>query len=295
MLSLLHHQKNNMKKQKLDIYDYIIFGGSIAGTTAAVKYKREGKSVLLLNSYGFLGGSITECLNCLQNIEIENTSPIVSEIIKKIQAENLGIMGEFQSGKVINPESVKFVLQSMVEEADIDLLLHVSAKSIAQEEHLRRLTLLAKEGEISFKCHHLIDATVDHQLTKITNASSIDRKKNYFNFITTSVKKNVIFDLRWKEKFVEINDSRFWVSSYFNCDDPLFIDDAAQKFSDKINDYLMKNDCRIQILPARAYTITGEQKSATLHLFESIDDKLDRYYYFNELFVKASDWENNAK
>lgn len=284
-----------MRKQKLEIYDYIIFGGSIAGVTAAAKFKREGKSVLLLNSYGFLGGSITESLNCLQNIESQNTSPIVSEIIQKIQLENLGIMGEFQDGKIINPESVKFVLQSIIEDTDIDALLHVSAKKIVQEEHLRKLTLLAKEGEISFKCHHLIDATVDHQLTKITNPSSIDRKKNYFNFITTSVKKNVIFDLRWKEKFVEINDSRFWVSSYFHCDDPLFIDDAAQKFSDKISDYLMKNDCRIQILPAKAYTITGEQKSATLHLFESIDDKLNRSYYSNELFIKAAEWENNAK
>ncbi len=284
-----------MKKQKLDIYDYIIFGGSISGVAAAVKFKRQNKTVLLLNPYGFLGGSITESLNCLQNIDIENVSPIVGEIIHKITSENLGVMGEFQGGKIINPEAVKYVLQSLIEETGIDLLLHVSAKKIEQEEHLRKLTLLAKEGEISFKCHHLIDATVDHQLTKITNSSSIDRKKNYFNFITTSVKKYVIFELRWKEKFVEINDSRFWVSSYFNCDDPLFIDEAAQKFSDKINDFLMQNDCRIQILPAKAYTITGEQKSATLHLYESIDDKLDRSYFSNELFVKASEWEKNAK
>ncbi len=284
-----------MKKEKLEIYDYIIFGGTPAGLAAAVNYKREGKTVLLLNSYGFLGGSITESLNCLQNIEPENISPIVQQIISKLKSEKFGILGEFQNSKLVNPESIKFIFQNISEEENIDLLFHISAKKIEQQEHLRKLTLLAKEGEISFKCHHLIDATWDHQLTKITNPAVIDRKKNYFNFITTSVNKSVIFDLRLKEKFVELNDSRFWVSSYFSCDNPLFIDDEAQRFSDKINEFLMKNNSRIQVLPAKTLTITGEQKSAMLHLYESIDDKLDRVYYSNELFVKASDWEKNAK
>lgn len=283
-----------MNKKKLEIYDYIIFGGTPAGLTAAVKYKRQGKTVLLLNSFGFLGGSITESLNCLQNTEYEGISSIVNEIVSKLKSENFGILGEFQNSKVINPETVKFVFQKIAEDEKIDLLFHVSAKKIEQQEHLRKITLLAKEGDVSFKCHHLIDATGDHQLTKITNPSVIDRKKHYFNFITTSTDKSVIYNLRLKERFVELNDSRFWISSYFNCDNPLFIDDEAQRFSDKINDYLMKNNSRIQVLPAKTLTITGEQKSEMLHLYESIDDKLDKVYYSNELFVKASDWEKNA-
>lgn len=43
-------------------YDVIVAGGGLSGVAAAVASAREGKSVLLLEKYGFLGGMATNAL-----------------------------------------------------------------------------------------------------------------------------------------------------------------------------------------------------------------------------------------
>ena len=43
-------------------YDVIVCGGGLAGIAAAISAKREGKDVLLIERYGFLGGHATNAL-----------------------------------------------------------------------------------------------------------------------------------------------------------------------------------------------------------------------------------------
>lgn len=53
-------------------YDYIIYSASLAGVLTAIDLSNKGHSVLLLNFYGFMGGSITESLNCYQFVDENN-------------------------------------------------------------------------------------------------------------------------------------------------------------------------------------------------------------------------------
>ena len=43
-------------------YDIIIVGGGFSGVAAAIAARREGADVLLIERYGFLGGSATMSL-----------------------------------------------------------------------------------------------------------------------------------------------------------------------------------------------------------------------------------------
>ncbi len=46
-------------------YKNIVYGASIKGIVKSIELMQEGNSVLLLNKFGFTGGSITEALRLL--------------------------------------------------------------------------------------------------------------------------------------------------------------------------------------------------------------------------------------
>ncbi len=106
-------------------YDYIIYSASLAGVLTAIDLSKRGKSVLLSNFYGFMGGSLTENLNCCQVIDEKSLDSEVKILFDKIKKAKHGIL--YQSGNeiVLNPETIKIILQEKIENSNVELLFHI--------------------------------------------------------------------------------------------------------------------------------------------------------------------------
>ncbi|HSL88726.1 MAG TPA: FAD-dependent oxidoreductase, partial [Ignavibacteriaceae bacterium] len=115
------------------IYDYIIYSASLAGVLTAIDLSNKGKHVLLLNFYGFTGGSITESLNCYQNINEIDLIESAKKIFDKIKKSKHGILYEDKNYFIINPETIKIVLQEELENSKVDLLFHVVPFYLTQQ------------------------------------------------------------------------------------------------------------------------------------------------------------------
>ena len=50
-----------MSKELIKKYDVVVVGGGISGCMAAIAAARAGSAVLLVEKYGFLGGTLTAC------------------------------------------------------------------------------------------------------------------------------------------------------------------------------------------------------------------------------------------
>ena len=106
-------------------YDYIIYSASLTGVLSSIDLSKKGHSVLLLNFYGFMGGSITESLNCYQFVDENNLNGSVKNIFDIIKKTRHGLLFQSADGFVLNPETIKIILQAEIENSNVDLLFHI--------------------------------------------------------------------------------------------------------------------------------------------------------------------------
>lgn len=163
------------------LYDIVVAGGGLAGTFAAVAAAREGKTVLLIEKNGYLGGSLTAC----------GVGPMMTaharekQIIKGLFEEMVVRMmkGGYSCGhrrdttryvSYITPfsaEGMKLVLDEMTSEADCHVLFHTFiAKADCQDGKITSLTICNKDGLSKVKAVIYIDATGDGDLAYMAGA-----------------------------------------------------------------------------------------------------------------------------
>lgn len=103
-------------------YDVIVVGGGPAGVSSALSASRGGKKTLLIEQYGFLGGMWTAGLvNPL--FDYENKGGIVQEIVDRINA--LGMNSSSAHMYTFDIETMKLLLDRMMQECGVDLLFHI--------------------------------------------------------------------------------------------------------------------------------------------------------------------------
>jgi len=146
--------------------DLLVCGGGFAGVAAAVCAARLGARVLLVEKYGFLGGLATGGL-------VITTPPLDNGINKEI-GERLRVKGVYvpcrNSGEefdtlgmhAIDPEFVKYELQTMLCEAGVTLRLHTLVAGVAREgERIAGVFTESKAGRQAIRCRAVVDASGD--------------------------------------------------------------------------------------------------------------------------------------
>lgn len=116
-------------------FDVIVVGGGPAGIGASISAARSGVRTLLIERYGFLGGTTTISLvNAIYGIQLTGLGGIVEKIRTKLKEQ--GAVREFslhdkelpyaffedQGG--VDVEEYKFLVLDLIEEAEVELLLH---------------------------------------------------------------------------------------------------------------------------------------------------------------------------
>lgn len=158
-------------------YDIIVVGGGISGCTAAISAARLGMKVLLIERYGFLGGTLTA----------NGTGPMMTfhagdkQVIKGITGEIIDRL--LKKGKspghifdttcytyTVTPfdaEALKTELESMLMEAGGEILYHSFLCDVKmQDNEIKYITVAGKNGTRKIYSKIFIDATGDADISR---------------------------------------------------------------------------------------------------------------------------------
>lgn len=241
-------------------FDTIIYPANLTGLVAASIFKSEGQKVLLLNRYGFFGGTITESLNLFQKkIDDSSNGQITHKILDRINEYKDGVLYEGQNHLIFNPEVIKYVLQKFAEENQIALLFHINPYKIEFKDGLINLSVIGREGTINLSCKKLFDFSTEFTFAPLFEKFSRTFKTGFVNFISLPVDDEDVFQNVYLKK--KLKDNRWWISIKNESDNVSEVERFAQIAFDIIDEKLRAKKSRIQIVPAQSNLIFEFMKS----------------------------------
>lgn len=140
--------------------DVVVVGGGPAGLGAAISAARNEAEVLLIERYGYLGGTATAglCGN-FQGVDRSIYGGIFEEVLNRLLKEKgarEGFMTPF------DPEKLKNIAFEMVEEARVKLFLHsLAVDTIKEEDKIKGVIVESKSGRQAILGKIIIDASAD--------------------------------------------------------------------------------------------------------------------------------------
>ena len=158
-------------------YDVIVLGGGFTGCAAALSAARQGRSVLLLEASGFLGGAASNCLifplmPYATTIEQEDGTRSVHYLSRGILAElvkDLQETGDIRGDSGFLDEAVKLLLDAKMIEAGVQVLFHATLCGVKKDgNRLESVSVVTKAGVLEFFGKIFIDATGDADLCEMS-------------------------------------------------------------------------------------------------------------------------------
>jgi hypothetical protein len=163
-------------------YDVVIVGGGPAGLAAAVASGRNQAKTLLIERFGYLGGTATASLminingfrNQVPPDSTQTVKGLAQEIILELhELKGLGespyeqkaydlSQGELSYSYCVDPEKFKYVTLRMVHEAGVDILFHTYFCDVVREDNeLRGIIVGNKSGRQAIFARVTVDASGD--------------------------------------------------------------------------------------------------------------------------------------
>ncbi|NYU07552.1 FAD-dependent oxidoreductase, partial len=153
--------------------DVLVVGGGAAGTAAAMAAAREGAEVLLVERYGFLGGTLTAVTlggfcgaYTVDGDSIARTvGGIYVEMEERMRSRD-AVLPPRHVGRIASvpydPPSLRLVSDEMVAEAGVSVLFHAFASAVYSEDgKVRTVVLETKGGRKAVMPKVVIDCTGD--------------------------------------------------------------------------------------------------------------------------------------
>ncbi len=162
--------------------EVLVVGGGPAGLTAAIASARNKARTLLVEQFGYLGGTVTAslmaCINGFRNqVEPDRTQTvrgIPEEIVLRLkQLGGLGKSpypqkayptepGQLAYSYAVDTEKFKCVTLKMCVEAEVEILFHTYfCQPIVQDGRLRGVVVENKSGRQAFLAKVVVDASGD--------------------------------------------------------------------------------------------------------------------------------------
>lgn len=157
-------------------YDLAVIGGGFAGVAAALAAARAGAEVLIVEKSNCLGGAAVNCLvnpfmpywTNSEGERVDLSRGIFQEIHRKLEDRNAMSHTSFLE------EELKYVLNELVAEANIDLLFHAYiCKAHKRGENIEAVTVATRSGERTVQADYFIDATGDAQLAFLSDCPTV--------------------------------------------------------------------------------------------------------------------------
>lgn len=163
------HPKKLSEKSSLPIVrevDVLVVGGGTAGAAAGIGSAREGAKTLIIEQFGFLGGTQTGALVTPMMPNQIDSKPLNRGLDWEINSRmiDLAESGKWSDGNRgwFNPEMLKFVLERMAEEYGAEFLYYTMFEDVILDGNkLVGITILNKGGRSIILAKRVIDATGD--------------------------------------------------------------------------------------------------------------------------------------
>jgi hypothetical protein len=164
-----------------DSVDVLVVGAGSAGSTAAIAAARTGASTLLVDRFGFLGGTSTAVLDTFYAFYTPGASP--RKVVSGIPDEVVGRLVErgmaFErpntygagTGVTYDPETLKRVWDELVDEAGASTLLHAFVFAVTVEHgRVVEVQAAAKGGVRRIRPTVVVDASGDADVCALAGA-----------------------------------------------------------------------------------------------------------------------------
>ncbi len=168
-------------------YDIMVVRGSLEGCVAAVAKAREGKSVVLIEKHGSLGGMASNGLASWMEPYAAggNTALMRTEILERLGCK------DGAAGALYPDQRMKIVLGEMLKDAGVTSLNHVYlSRPVFSGESLQGFSANGKTGRIQINCARVIDAS-----DTLETAGMLGLQQTAFSgSVSVSVKMNGLRD-----------------------------------------------------------------------------------------------------
>jgi len=270
-------------------YDYIIYSASLAGVLTAIDLSKKGNSVLLLNFYGFMGGSITESLNCYQFAEVKSLSATAKNLFENIINSKHGILYRSENEFVFNPETIKMILQEEIENSNVDLLFHIVPFYLKQREDHVEFSVTGKEGIFQVKGKIIIDASDEYDLLKLENAKRNLLEMNN-NLFLTGLKDDLWQHYNFIDKVIRLKDYRYWIAlKITKPNNEFFIENESQKSLNEFEELVQKSGGRVQLIAPQSQKFYDVDRLKISENIFHIKSKLRNTFNAQEKFKELSE------
>jgi hypothetical protein len=162
-------------------FDVVVAGSGSAGATAAIAAARSGAKTLLVERFGFLGGTSTAVLDTFYGFytpgsrSLKVVGGIADDVIKGLRdygacMERANMYGA-GTGITYNSEYLKMVWERLVQDAGAAILLYawIQDASISAQK-IQSLTVATKQGLRKVIGNYFVDATGDADLCYFAGA-----------------------------------------------------------------------------------------------------------------------------
>ncbi|WP_245864491.1 FAD-dependent oxidoreductase [Paenibacillus donghaensis] len=157
-------------------FDVIVMGGGVSGTMAAVAAAKSGAKTLIVESQGYLGGTLTANgvgpMMTFHAGEKQAVQGLTDELIERLKrigkspGHIFDTVGFTYSVTPFDAEAMKVELESMVLENGGDILYHTMLAEVkTEEDRITEITVCNKSGLSSLSAKVFIDATGDADLS----------------------------------------------------------------------------------------------------------------------------------
>ncbi|MWV47069.1 FAD-dependent oxidoreductase [Paenibacillus sp. HJL G12] len=157
-------------------YDVVVMGGGISGSMAAIAASRTGARTLIIESHGFLGGTLTAngvgpmmTFHAGDKQAIQGYTDQLIERLKKLgksPGHIFDTVGFTYSVTPFDAEAMKHELELMVTEAGGDILYHTMLAGVhAEDGRIAEIQVCNKSGISRIQASVFIDATGDGDLS----------------------------------------------------------------------------------------------------------------------------------
>jgi hypothetical protein len=173
--STMNYEKHIKNKIETEV---LVIGGGSAGSMAAIASGSEGRKTLIVERYGFLGGTSTTILDTFYGFYIPGTTNrkviggIPDRLLDKLTQRNAMLLrpNTYGAGTGItyDPEVLKVVWEELMSEAQVDILLHSFVVDVVmQGNKVTGVIVVNKSGFTLIEAQVVIDASGDADVTAL--------------------------------------------------------------------------------------------------------------------------------
>lgn len=159
-----------------DTADVVVLGSGSAGSAAAIESARSGTDTLLVERYGFLGGTSTMVLDTFYGFYVPGNDGqrvvggLPWEIVERLREYGMVLErpSSYGAGQAVtyDPPTLAFVWEQMAQEAGVRLRLHTfCVDALVEEGRVTALVVAGKHGMGLIRGRIFIDASGDADLS----------------------------------------------------------------------------------------------------------------------------------